>query len=144
MLSAAALFVGAGCGGSVDLMNPTRLQGTLDEKDARFSDGSAAEFYVATARRNGRAQIEMESDTFDPYLIVSALNRAGEIENIIEDHNSGDGSNARVIFDVKAGERYFVAAVDDGAAISPGAYTITFSDIFTNARINPDSLAPLP
>jgi hypothetical protein len=141
LLAVAAVAVISGCGGSVDRINPTRLQGTLDENDARFSDGSLADFYVTTARSNGRAQVDMESGEFDPYVIVSARNSDDEVENIVEDDDSGDGHNARVTFDVKKGETYFIAALDNSAALAPGRYTIIFSDVLRDARINPDSLA---
>ena len=136
-----ALFAAGGCGGSVDRMNPAQISGTLDENDSRFSDGSLSDFYVATARRDGRAQIEMNSSSFDPYLIVTAQNSHGEYENIVEDNNSGEGRNAKIIFDVKKGKTYFIAALDNSAALSPGPYTIIFSDILNNARVNPDSVS---
>jgi hypothetical protein len=134
------LFVGGtGCGGGVDLTNPTRISGSLDERDSRFSDGSLADFYVASAARSGRAQIEMKPDRFDAYLIVSARNSAGEIENIIEDSGSSGDRTAKVIFDVRKGQTYFIAAVDNSASLDPGPYSIIFSDILTNVRVNPDS-----
>ncbi len=139
LLLACALAAGAGCGGGVALSDPTRINGTLEASDARFSDGSLADFYIATAQRTGRAQVDLTSAAFDAFLIISVLNSDGEVENIVEDDDSGDGRNARVIFDVEKGKRYFIAAVDDGAAAAPGSYSIVFSDILGNARVNPDA-----
>ncbi len=136
-----ALCMAPGCGGAVDLMNPTSLSGSLDASDSRFSDGSLSDFYVATARSDGRAQIEMNaSSSFDPYLIITARNSDGEYENIIEDDDSGGGQNAKIIFDVKKGKTYYIAALDDDGALLPGPYTIVFSDIFEKVKVNPDSL----
>lgn len=137
------LLSSAGCGGGGGLAfaDPTQFDGVLDQNDSRFSDGSVTDYYIAKARRDGRATIEMRSSRFDPYLIVSAKDSNGEIENIIEDDDSGGGKNARVTFDVKKGESYFIATLDNSHLDKPGPYTVLFSDILTDVRENPDSTA---
>ena len=130
-----------GCGGGSGILplNQTQIDGVLDQNDSRFSDGSVSDFYIATARRDGHAAIELQSSHFDPYLIVSAKNSKGELENIVEDDNSGGGRNARVTFDVKKGEPYFIATLDNSGADSPGPYTVIFSEILGNVHENPAS-----
>ena len=130
---------GCGSGSGVLPYNQTRIDGVLDQNDSRFSDGSVSDFYIATARRDGRAAIEMQSSHFDAYLIVSAKDSHGELENIVEDDNSGGGKNARVTFDVKKGEPYFIATLDNSGADSPGPYTVIFSEILGDVHENPAS-----
>lgn len=81
--------------------------GVLGATSLRLEDDSAYDSFVFEGEANQTITIDMESDDFDPYLMV--LDPATG-EEIGADDDSGDGLNARLTVTLPAAGRYEIIA----------------------------------
>jgi hypothetical protein len=92
-------------------------QGTLYITSCQYSDDTFADVYRVEAMNSGTLDIEMDSASFDSYLILTDSNG-----NVIDfDDDSGGGNNARLTTPVDVGTYYLVAKpfVEQGYVVGP-------------------------
>lgn len=105
-----------GCQPISDLRTGT-TQGTLYVTSCQYSDDTFADVYRVQAMNAGTLDIEMDSDSFDSYLILTDANG-----NVIDfDDDSGGGNNARLTTPVDVGTYYLIAKpfVNQGYVVGP-------------------------
>lgn len=85
------------------------MSGTLSSSDATLGDGSYYKEYRFDAMQGDRLVISLDSDDFDPYLILGRLN-GGSFDQVASDDDSGSGVNARIEYEVTASGTYVIRA----------------------------------
>ena len=135
-------LTGCGGGGHSD-DSSTTIHGRLASGDQTLPNGnyvqrgSYVDVYSCVARQDGTAQIDLKSSDFDGFLVVGTEDSNGAIQTITTDNNSGDGTNARVKFQIYQDTRYFVAATDADGAGKTGGYELDFSSNLRDIREEP-------
>lgn len=110
------------------------VAGELDPADALHEDGSWFEDYRFSARAGQRLRASMRSGDFDSFL---AWGPAGEWEQLGADDDGGDGTDARLDFEIPADGDYVLRANSLSAGES-GAFTLALVE-----RAPPPPLVPL-
>src|SRR5687768_10583359 len=103
-LGAAMLVAGCG-GGGLFGGGGGSFNAALTQDDWVIGNGFYADRYLFRVRNTGNVVIDMESTCFDTYLIV-----IDEQNNVLEDDDSGPGSDARLSFQGFQGELLEVRA----------------------------------
>jgi len=98
------------------------VTGSLALSDARLSDGSHYDLWTYQGRRGERIQISMESNDFDPYLMLGR--EAGGRRTILqEDDDGGAGLNSLLIAELPEDGEYVIVA-NSYAGGETGTYTL--------------------
>jgi hypothetical protein len=128
------MLTGGGSGGSSSSVardsyepdsmdNPLTVEiGTSDNRTAisRTLHGSGDEdFFLLTPDRDGRLVMETSGDSVDTYM---ELYRSGSRSSITSDDDGGEGTNAKISYDVDAGVRY-IAKIRGYDSSYTGRYT---------------------
>ncbi len=115
------------------------VNGMLSSSDCRMPDGSYADFYIFTGTQGQEATIGLSSSVFDTYLGLA--NMSGTF--VIEDDDSGGGTNSRIIATLPETGQYVIMA-NSAFPNSFGAYTLNLQgSTVCNYTLSPAS-ANLP
>jgi hypothetical protein len=95
--------------------------GRLEPGDSTMGDGTLADVWVFRASQAGQAVIDLRSSEFDAYLVLQ--DSSGH--TLATDDDGGDGTNARIEFDVVAGRTYRIIANSYGGSLDTGAYRLS-------------------
>jgi hypothetical protein len=93
-----------GCGGGNN-DDGGSIRGFLSSSDWVVGNGFFADRYIFHATRDTTVRIDLTSNQFDAYLIV-----IDEFNNVLEDDDSGPGSDAMLEFFIQAGTEIEVRA----------------------------------
>ncbi|MCA9610164.1 MAG: protein kinase [Myxococcales bacterium] len=117
--------------------------GLLEDGDERRSDGSLMDRYGLTLAAGRRVEIWVQSDAFDPYLVLR--DPTGRVIATNDDAGSmPDGSNAQIVYYPRASGEYLVEA-SSARAGEAGAYEIVVAlGEPTPSRRTPAHRAPTP
>lgn len=98
------------------------LEGELTGRDPTTDDGSHYDGYRFQARAGERVAISLESDSFDPVLIVGRQNRRSFEELARNDDAPGRGLNSRLVFTAPETGAYAIRATSLDESL--GAYRL--------------------
>ena len=105
------------------------VTGSLTSDDCRLPDGSYADRWALTLGSATTVRIDLTSDAFDPYLLLTdAANNV-----VASDDDSGTGSNARIEAALPAGT--YIVWANTYAAGQTGAYSLAAAAV-TGATLN--------
>ena len=99
------------------------VSGTFDAKDSRLPDQSYFERWSLSATAGQRLIITLSSRDFDSYAIVARA-RGNDVEYLLQDDDSGGGSDAQIVFEVPATGEYMIIANSRGPA-ARGEYSLS-------------------
>jgi hypothetical protein len=128
------VFLG-GCGGGGG-SEETPITGVLGPGDRQLPDGTYVDIWECRARKNGAAQVSMDSSRVDPFLWVFRKTDDGTFVEIDRDDDSGPGWNALVTFEVTRGRTYHIWANSFGE--EAGSYTLIFSKELGDVTLRPN------
>jgi len=95
------------------------VNGTLSASDCRMSvDQSYVDYYSFRLSSATSVQIDLESDSFDTYLLL--LSSAGTV--LEEDDDGGSGLNSRIVRQLPAG--LYVIGANSYSPNTTGAYQL--------------------
>lgn len=108
------------CTVSRTLVNGVAITGTFATSDCVLTGGYLMQRFAVTLAQTTQLRIEMTSTAVDAYLVLQDAN-TGEI--VLEDDNSGGGTNARLTGAIPAGQ-YVVNAISSTPGVV-GSYQIS-------------------
>jgi hypothetical protein len=97
------------------------LVGRLEPGDSIVGDGTYGDLFLFRPQVSGEAVIDLRASDFDAYLILE--DEAGH--TLLTDDDSGEGTNARITYQVSAGETYRIIANSYGGTHTTGTYRIS-------------------
>jgi hypothetical protein len=97
------------------------LLGRLEQGDSTVGDGTYGDVFLFTPRSSGQAVIDLRSSDFDAFLILQ--DAAGQ--TLLTDDDSGEGTNARIGYQVTSGTTYRIVANSYGGTRTTGTYRIS-------------------
>ncbi|MFN7128665.1 MAG: PPC domain-containing protein [Brevundimonas sp.] len=100
--------------------------GELTGRDPEQEDGGRYDAYVFRAAAGQRVIVTLESEAFDPKVLVGRMNGADFVELAQNDDGPDDGLNSRLVFTAPAAGDYVIraTALQDGE----GRYTVGLSE----------------
>ena len=100
--------------------------GELTGRDPEQEDGGRYDAYVFRAAAGQRLIVTLESEAFDPKVLVGRMNGADFVELAQNDDGPDDGLNSRLVFTAPAAGDYVVraTALEDGE----GRYTVGLNE----------------
>ena len=101
-----------------------QAEGLLEESDTRLRDESPYDIYMFEGQAGQFIQLRLESNDFDPYLIL--LDSSGE--QIASNDDSIEGENALISIELPQTDRYLVVANAYNSS-GKGEYGLTASEI---------------
>jgi hypothetical protein len=120
-LAVSRLTAGAGGPGRVlEIRAGDMLLGRLEPGDSTLGDGTFGDVFLFKPSASGQVVIDLTSSDFDAFLILQ--DAAGQ--TLLTDDDSGDGTNARITYQVTAGETYRIIANSYGGTRTTGTYRI--------------------
>ena len=99
------------------------ITGTFDASDSRLPDQSYFERWTLSATAGQRLIITLSSSDFDSYAIVARA-AGSNVEYLLQDDDSGGGSDAQIVFQVPASGEYMIIANSRGPE-ARGQYTLS-------------------
>ena len=99
------------------------ITGTFDASDSRLPDQSYFERWTLSATAGQRLIITLSSRDFDSYAIVARANGTN-VEYLLQDDDSGGGSDAQIVFQVPATGEYMIIA-NSRRPEARGEYTLS-------------------
>jgi len=119
-LSRSAAAVGGP--GKVQEIHPgDQLLGRLEPGDSTVGDGTYGDVFLFRPQASGQVVIDLRSSDFDAFLILQ--DAAGR--TLLTDDDSGEGTNARITYEVNAGTTYRIVANSYGGTRTTGTYRIS-------------------
>lgn len=97
------------------------LLGRLEPGDSTVGDGTYGDAFLFTPRAPGQAVIDLRSSDFDAFLILQDATG----QTLLTDDDSGEGTNARITYQVNAGTTYHIIANSYGGTRTTGTYRIS-------------------
>lgn len=100
--------------------------GELNGRDPEQEDGGRYDAYVFRAAAGQRVIVTLESEAFDPKVLVGRMNGADFVELAQNDDGPDDGLNSRLVFTAPAAGDYVIraTALQEGE----GRYTVGLSE----------------
>jgi len=135
ILAAAGLAAGPASGQSAApaIGAGQTLSGELGASDVQRRSGKYEDVYTLAGRRGQRLQLDLASDAFDPYLVVTGPD--GFIL-VNDDAEGSEGLASRIVFEVPADGAYRVAATSFRAG-ETGAYRLQASVPAAGVALSP-------
>ena len=99
------------------------ITGSFDAGDSRLPDQSYFERWTLSATAGQRLIITLSSRDFDSYAIVARAT-GSNVEYLLQDDDSGGGSDAQIVFEVPATGEYMIIANSRGPE-ARGEYTLS-------------------
>jgi len=99
------------------------ITGTFDASDSRLPDQSYFERWTLSATAGQRLIITLSSRDFDSYAIVARATGT-DVQYLLQDDDSGGGSDAQIVFEVPATGEYMIIA-NSRAPEARGVYTLS-------------------
>ena len=99
----------------------TTVVGRLEPGDSTAGDSTWEDVLLFRPQRSGEAVIDLKSADFDAYLILQ--DAAGHV--LVTDDDSGEGSDARITYNVTAGQTYRILANSYGGSRATGTYQLS-------------------
>jgi hypothetical protein len=100
--------------------------GELTARDPEQEDGGRYDAYAFRAAAGQRVIVTLESEAFDPKVLVGRMNGSGFVELAQNDDGPDDGLNSRLVFMAPAAGEYVIraTALQDGE----GRYTVGLNE----------------
>jgi hypothetical protein len=111
-----------GCSPAAALAPGSVANGTISIAGCQYPDGTFADLYSFTVTGNSGIDIELDSTSFDAYLVL--LDAKGNV--IDQDDDSGGDTDARIVRALDPGT-YYVVAKPAADYASLGDYTLTWN-----------------
>jgi hypothetical protein len=108
------------CGSTGLLAASNSIFGDLTFAGCQYSDGTFANLYQMNVGEASTATLLLQSTAFDAYLVL--LDAKGNL--VVEDDNSGGGTDAQISQPLAAGT-YYVVAKAAATYYAVGAYTLS-------------------
>ena len=123
---AAAVLATAGAASAQTTINPGQtLSGQLSSSDPTLDDDSHFDCFALRTRQGARYRINLRSDDFDTYLVVSSLSCEGEAADF--DDDGGGGTNSQVEI-AGRGEALYIRANSLGSG-ETGRYQLSVTEM---------------
>jgi hypothetical protein len=113
----------AGLPDAIPLKMGQTLTGTLTDKSPLHEDRTPYQSYRFRGEKGQRVQVDMKSKAFDAYLVVR---RAGSNIDVVQNDDSGGGSDARIVYTLPATGDYEIRA-NSVSSEARGAFTVSLS-----------------
>ena len=99
------------------------VTGTFDASDSRLPDQSYFERWTLSATAGQRLIITLSSRDFDTYAIVARAT-GNQVEYLLQDDDSGGGTDAQIVFEVPTTGEYMIIA-NSRAPAARGEYSLS-------------------
>lgn len=99
------------------------VTGTFDANDSRLPDQSYFERWTLSATAGQRLIITLSSRDFDTYAIIARA-AGNDVEYLLQDDDSGGGTDAQIVFEVPATGEYMIIA-NSRAPAARGQYSLS-------------------
>ena len=126
------------CDTAVPITVDQSVNGELTSADCRLDDGSYADFYSYTGSAGQSVTITLNSSSFDAYTGIA--DETGTF--VVEDDDSGDGTNARLTTTLPADGLYIILA-NSALPNQFGGYSLIFNPACTYS-LSPTSATIAP
>ena len=113
----------AGLPEAIPLKMGQTLNGELTDRSPLHEDRTPYQAYRFRGEKGQRVQVDMKSSAFDAYLVVR---RAGSTIDVMQNDDSGGGTDARVIYTLPATGDYEIRA-NAVSATARGTFTVRLS-----------------